>query len=290
MPGARAYGFRIGDNAELLSEFVISRLAFTSKVSRTEDVGYDFLCSLAEREANMFKAGPFFTVQAKSNRDPIVFQKEYELEWIKNQENPFFLCIANRKSLSVELYSTWSLLIGILHKTAKKILLIPGSEGDLYRAPETAEDLSEQRIYLGKPILNIQAKEIVDDNINGKYAAILRQWIKIDRENIVNRYAGMYWIVGPMEYKTNEFVPEPYQPEGVFLWNPRNLDKCKTNFGRSATALRVVIRAALGKDKEDTPDVSPMIGDLEKVMRSMKECLDPFAKVILRNEIGIDIE
>ena len=80
MPGARAYGFRIGDNAELLSEFVISRLAFTSKVPRTEDVGHDFLCSLAERAENMLKAGPFFTVQAKSNREPIVFQKQYELD------------------------------------------------------------------------------------------------------------------------------------------------------------------------------------------------------------------
>ena len=126
MPGARAYGFRIGDNAELLAEFVISRLAITAKVPRTEDVGHDFLCSLAEREANMFKAGPFFTVQAKNNRAPIIFEKEHELEWIRNQENPFFLCVANRESLCVELYSTWSLLIGILHKSAKKIVLVPG--------------------------------------------------------------------------------------------------------------------------------------------------------------------
>jgi len=290
VPGARAYGFRIGDNAELLSEFVISRLAFAAKVPRTEDVGHDFLCSLAEREENMFKAGPFFTVQAKSNRDPIVFQKEYELEWIKNQENPYFLCIANRKSLSVEFYSTWSLLIGILHKSAKKIVLIPGSESDPYKAPETEEDLSEQRIYLGKPILNIQAKDLVDDDTVGRYATILRQWIGIDRENIVNRYAGMYWIVGPNEYETNAPLPEPFQPVGIFLWNPRNLEKCKTNFGRSATALRVVIRAALGKKNEDAPEVSPMIIDLEKVLRSMNECLDPFAKDILRNEIGIDVK
>lgn len=288
MPGARAYGFRIGDNAELLSEFVVSRLAFTSKVPRTEDVGHDFLCSLAEREVNMFKAGPFFTVQAKNNRDPIVFQKGYELEWIKSQENPFFLCVANRESLSVEFYSSWSLLIGILHKSAKKIVLIPGSEGDPYRAPETEEDLSEQRIYLGKPILNILAKELVDDETVSKYAAILRQWIGIDRENIVNRYAGMYWIVGPMEYETNAPVPVPFQPVVVFMWNPRNLEKCKINFGRSAAALRIVIRAALGKERESAPEVSPMIADLEQVLRSMNECLDPYTKEMLLNQIGLE--
>ena len=198
MPGAKAYGFRMGDNAERLCEFIMSRLAFTSKVP-TEDVGHDFLCSLAEREANMFKAGPFFTVQAKNKREPIIFKKEHELKWITSQENPFFLCIANLSSLSVEFYTTWSLLIGILHKPAKRIVLIPGPESDSFKEPETEDDLSEQRIYLGKPILNISAKELIEDENVSKYAAILRQWRGIDRENIINRYAGMYWIIGPKD-------------------------------------------------------------------------------------------
>ncbi len=290
MPGARAYGFRIGDNAELLSEFVISRLAFTSRVPRTEDVGHDFLCSLAEREKNMFKAGPFFTVQAKSNKDPISFQKEYEIAWIKSQENPFFVCVANRSSLSVEFYTTWNLLVGILHKSAQKIVLIPGSESDTYKAPETESDLSEQRIYLGKPILNISAKDLVNDKNVNRYATILRQWIEIDRENIVNRYAGIYWIVGPKEYETNAPVPEPFHPVVAFMWNPKNLEKCKINFGRSATALRVVIRKALGREREDDSGVNSMIADLEQVLKSMNECLDPYAKDILLKEIGLEIE
>jgi len=289
MPGARAYGFRIGDNAELLSEFVISRLAFTSKVPRTEDVGHDFLCSLAEREANIFKAGPFFTVQTKSNRDPIIYQKKHEIDWIKSQENPFFVCVANRSSLSVEFYTTWNLLIGILHQAAQKIVLIPGNEGDTYKAPETEPDLSEQRIYLGKPILNISAKELINDENVNKYAAILKQWIKIDRENIVNRYAGMYWVVGPKEYKTNEPIPESFQPVIAFLWNVKNLKKCKINFGRSATALRLVIRRALGKDGENAPEIKPKIINFEQALKSMNECFDPYAKDILQKEIGLEI-
>jgi len=288
MPGAKAYGFRVGDNAERLCEFVISSLAFTSKVPRTEDVGHDFLCSLAEREGNMFKAGPLFTVQAKNKRERIIFGKEYELKWITSQENPFFLCIANLSSLSVEFYTTWSLLIGIVHKSAKRIVLIPGSESDLYKAPETEEDLSEQRICLGKPILNISAKELADDEAVSKYATILRQWIDIDRENIINRYAGMYWIIGPTEYETNKPVPEQSKPIIVYLWSANNLEKCKINFGRSATALRVVLQAFLGNDKEKT--LGPMIADLEQVLKSWHECLDPFAKDILRKQTGLDIK
>jgi hypothetical protein len=290
MPGARAYGFRIGDNAELLSEFVISRLAFTSKVPRTEDVGHDFLCSVAERDGNMLKAGPFFTVQTKNKNDPITFQKRHELEWIQTQENPFFVCVANLETLSVEFYTTWTMLIGILHQSAHKIVLIPGSKGDIYRAPETEPDLSEQRIYLGKPILDISAKEIINDDTVSRYASILKQWIAIDRQNIVNRYAGMYWIVGPKEYETNSPVPEPFQSEGVFLFNPNNLEKCKANFGRSATALRVVIRQALGKERENALKIKPMMADLEQVLRSMSECLDPFSKDVLLHTIGLKVD
>ena len=290
MPGARAYGFRIGDNAELLAEFVLSRMAFTSRVPRTEDVGHDFLCSLAEREANLFKAGPFFTVQAKNKKDPIIYEKDHEINWIKSQENPFFICVANRSSLNVEFYSTWPLLIGILHKSAQKIVLIPGSKNDTYRAPETESDQTEQRIYLGRPILNISAKEISSDKKVSKYAAILRQWIEIDRENIINRYAGMYWIVGPKKYETNESVPDPFEALVAFMWNARNLEKCKINFGRSATALRLVIRRALGHEREQDITLSPMIADLEKVLLSMKECLDPYAKEILLQQLNLKIE
>lgn len=245
---------------------------------------------LAEREGKIFKAGPSFTVQAKSNSDPIFFEKQHEIDWIKNQENPFFLCITNRESLTVELYSTWNLLNGILHQAANKIVLIPGDENDTYKKPETKPDLSEQRIFLGKPILRISASELTNDEKVNEYASILKRWIEIDRENIVNRYAGMYWVVGPQDYETNETIPENFQPVVAFMWNAKNLDKCKINFGRSATALRVVIRKAMGADRENDPKVKPMIDDLEQVLRSMNECLDAYAKDILQHEIGLEIK
>lgn len=200
---------------------------------------------------------------------------------------PIFLCIANLSSLSVEFYTTGSLLIGVLHKSAKRIVLIPGSESDPYKAPETEDDLSEQRIYLGKPILKILAQELADDETVNKYASILRQWISLDRENIINRFAGMYWIIGPTDYKTNEPIQEPFNPIIVYLWSVNNLEKCKINFGRLATALRVVIRA-LGTDREKA--LVPIINDLEQALKSLNECLDPFAKNILREQIGLNIK
>lgn len=292
MPGCKPYGFRIGDNAELLAEFVISRLAFTSKVPRTEDVGHDFICSLTEREGNIFKAGPFFTVQVKSNKKPIIFEKDHEIEWIKKQENPFFICIASRDSLDIEIFSSWSLLLGILHKAGKRIKLIPGGDGEGFKQPETEDDLSEQRIFLGKPILKILANELIDNEKVSYYATILRQWIEIDRENIVNRYAGMYWVIGPIEYETNQQLPDNFKSCVAFLWNEKNLEKCKINFGRSATSLRLVVRKALGslQNEESHPKLQPMIQDLEQVLVSCGEWLDPYTKGILQDEIGLKIK
>jgi hypothetical protein len=132
------------------------------------------ICFLAEREGNIFRAGPFFTVQVKSDNKPLCFEKEHEIEWIKNQENPFFVCTASRDSLGVEIFSTWNLLLGILHKSAKRIILIPGSEGEEYKQPETEDDLSEQRIFLGIPILRMSASELIDNEKVSHYASILR--------------------------------------------------------------------------------------------------------------------
>ena len=71
MPGARLRNFRFGDNAELLAEFALNTFAFTTRVPRQEDVGHDLFCSLTERDGNLLRAGPFFTVQIKSDRSEL---------------------------------------------------------------------------------------------------------------------------------------------------------------------------------------------------------------------------
>lgn len=120
MPGARYEDFRFGDSAELLAEFILGSIAFTTRVPRQEDVGYDFFCVLAEKDAELLKAGPFFTVQAKKGRGKIAFEKEYEVDWIKKQENPFFICVTNSDSLSIDLYSTWIMPRASSLKTQRK--------------------------------------------------------------------------------------------------------------------------------------------------------------------------
>ncbi len=126
MPGARLASFRLGDRSELLVELLLSALAFTTRVPRQEDIGVDIFCSLITEEGTLLKAGPFFSVQANSSLDPIVYEKDHELTWITTQENPLLICVADRPSLAVEIYSTWNLLCGPLTKKPTRLILKPG--------------------------------------------------------------------------------------------------------------------------------------------------------------------
>lgn len=290
MPGARARGFRFGDSAELLAEFILGSMAFTTRVPRQEDVGHDLLCVLAERTGNLLTAGPFFTVQVKNKREEIVYDKEYEVTWIKNQENPFFVCVVDRENLTVELYSTWNMWNGFLFKKANRIVLVPGGPDDEYQKVWTCEDRTKQVVPLGRPILRISAKDVMNEEQVQSFGAILREWVEMDRENIVNRLAGMYWVVGPIHYETNRPLTETPGWSVAFYWNVKNLPMCLRNFGRSATALRLVVRKALGPDGEAALGWAQKIDGLERVLRSHFDHLEPIAKDVLCKEVGLVVD
>src|SRR5579864_3759313 len=167
MPGGRWRTFRLGDRSELLVEELLSAFAYTTRVPRQEDFGVDFFCSMIQPEEQLLKAGPFFAVQAKSSTDAIVYEKDYELDWITNQENPLLVCIADRKALAMDVYSTWNLLCGVLAgwrglKKPSRIALLPAVEPNVWPGVENKDDGS-QEIQLGKPIVRVTDADIFDE-------------------------------------------------------------------------------------------------------------------------------
>jgi len=61
------------------------------------------------------------------------------------------------------------------------------------------------------------------------------------------------------------------------------------NFGRAATALRLVIRRAYGIEGEKTPEMMCEIEGLEPALKAHSKYLEPLAKQILRDEVELDI-
>jgi hypothetical protein len=221
MSGARLRSFRLGDRSELLVESLLAGFAFTTRVPRQEDIGIDFLCSLisGNKGETLLKAGPFFAVQAKSSTEEITYDKPHELEWISNQENPILLCVADRKTAAMDVYSTWNLLCGVLggglggNIKPTRITLRPGETGEDWRGLKNKPD-GAQEILLGKPIIRITHQDIIDETSTKNIAEVVGEWIALDRLNIVNRHAGMNWVVGPAKYETGR-APGPER--GVLL-------------------------------------------------------------------------
>jgi hypothetical protein len=267
----------------------MNALAFTVRVPRQEDVGHDFLCALSEVKGQMVWAGPSFTVQVKKKREPLVFEKEHELVWIRELDNPFFIAISDLENRRVDLYSTWKRILGILYRGCRRIILIPGDANATYGVIDTKADRSEQRIPLDRPILSVGINEALDEEQMRSLGEVLRGWITLDSENIVRKRAGMYWVTGPTEYETNTPIHDR-NTATHFFWNPNNLEVCIKNFGRSATALRTVIRAAYGKKETENPETKMLLSDLDQVLKSHSAMLEPLAFKVLNDFVGLGLK
>lgn len=290
MPGVRQRSFRLGDRSELLIQHLLTGIAFTTPVPRQEDIGIDFMCSLISGygEASLLKAGTFFSVQAKSNTDAIIYEKQYEIEWITNQENPLLICVADRDAGAMDVYSTWNLLCAVQAgwqgKTpASRIALLPGKAFHTWPGVQDLPNASQQ-VYLGDPILRITHTEIFNEIRIRESIRIVEEWIRLDRMNIVNRHAGLNWIVGPLNYQTGKL---PGAQIVSFYWNSNNLGQCIINLGRSATAVWRIINdfgqpvgGVLGTE------LNAAIPHLKGLLRSLRT-LDPSLAEFLR-EISQD--
>ena len=98
---------------------------------------------------------------------------------------------------------------------------------------------------LGKPILQVSAQDTMDEKKSDFLTSILRQWIIIDRLNIVNMDSGMHWIIGPKDYETNKLLQMKDLLQ--YFFSPplvRNdlQKKVESNFGRTAIALNVLLK------------------------------------------------
>jgi hypothetical protein len=244
MSGGRLRSFRLGDRSELLVQHLLAGLAFTTPVPRQEDIGIDFLCSLIKRPENsgLLRAGPFFTVQAKSKgTEEITYERPHQVDWISQQENPMLICIADRETVSMDVYSTWNLLCGVLAghpvtKIATRIVLRLDQTSEKWPHICDHKD-GTQEILLGNPVAHVTHDDIVDEDRTKDIIAVLGAWILFDRLNIVNSRAGLHWVVAPRSYETNK-MPRFDDSLGVAgYWNPKNLDKCTRNLILSAASL-----------------------------------------------------
>lgn len=238
MPGSRPSGFLFGASAEDLAKFVLGTFAFVTPVPYPVDVGHDFHCVLHRRAADRrtLRAGPAFSVQVKSGEVP-PYEAGPAAEWLADQESPLFLCLVDRPNLTCAIYSTWNVHNAHLLHGPLRTVLEPDAEFSL---PRRVDDTLY--VPLGPPVLRLRPDDVVGPVAAARCADILEPWILIERQIIVGRRAGMFWVEGPAEWTTNQPLASHGQKFiGEMYRNPKNLARCVRNLVRSAVAARRVI-------------------------------------------------
>ena len=286
MAGGRLRPYRLGDRAEHLTGHLLSAFAFTTPAPRQEDVGYDFFCSLISSEGQLLKAGTFFTVQTKSSAAPLIYSKKHEVEWITSQENPLLICVADRKSLSIDIYSTWNLICGPLAKgIPSRLELLPGVKRSDWPGVVHLPD-GAQQIRLGPPIAHVAMRDAYNDKRMERVAGVLRDWIALDRSNMVSNSAGMHWVIGPLDYQTGQ-SPLANAQGVAFYWHRNNLAKSAQNLGRAATSIALILRDALPAKAGDHDYWRLKNSAIQEVLHSYWDMFDDGLKGFLIGQ-GLD--
>lgn len=110
----------------------------------------------------------------------------------------------------------------------------------------------------------------------------------MDRENIINRHAGMHWVVGPSQWETNQLLSTNPNKLTAFFWSTKYLSKYRLNFGRAATTLRLTIRGAYEQEGEKASEMIREIDGLDHALKSYSNYLEPLAKQGLNAIVKFD--
>lgn len=287
MPSGQTEFSQRGEINEQLASLLLSELAFVTRVSRPMDVGHDLICVFKEpdsRNPEYLKAGPSFTVQVKSNHEPLRFKNENEVKWLKNQEIPFFIGVVDREGFSIALYTTWNVHNSYLWCNPAKLTLKLDEVIDPIKPtyPRSKPKCREKQfVPLGKPILNINKADSLDKEKIKHFRDILKNWILLEQENIVNIRAKMHWIVGCTAYESNTTVP-PDRNLFVYYNLSQNERFYLRNLGRITALLRLALHHTFGGKERDTVGDERKVDVLDELLAAYWDHFDPEIRILLQ--------
>jgi hypothetical protein len=203
-----------GNVSESISDGIFDRIGFTTNISREDDYGIDFLCSVGKDYGDSIYPTKTFITQLKSNFNDI----DYDLtiidknKWLVENNIPLFFCVYTEKEGNLYFYST-SMINDFNIRQYKNINKIR------FKLREPNEELCRidlhgllplnatvYEIDCGIPFLKISVLETIEDNKIefDNYRIILEKIIKKENENIVYRNIGLPFFSWLHQYKTND--------------------------------------------------------------------------------------
>lgn len=146
------FGFYQGNRSEYLAIPALSKLGFTVPIPRQEDhFGVDFIVHLAKMVDNtVTPTGKSFGIQIKSDKKPLIFEKQDDIECLYSSSLPFFLGIVSRKNLTLTVHNTLNRLIFFWGPNSKQPFKLICDTKDVGFRPV---DFEKREAGTGRPIL-----------------------------------------------------------------------------------------------------------------------------------------
>lgn len=228
MPGLVLDSYYQGNRNEYLAHYILSALGVAVKVHHEEDIGVDFICTLAKKEARRLTFSSSFLVQIKSmSRDNDLtyggphektqqWQKE-QINWLFGQDLPFLIGLVDKTKLVLSLYITsnmWSVFYG--NERIGQVVLqpnIPPNTEDIIPVPSNMVmtdwpigigDGKKYEIPLGPPIAKISIDETEDRDKVENFRAVLAYFLILEQQNIIYRKLNIHHAKFPRRITTNQ--------------------------------------------------------------------------------------
>lgn len=238
MPGNLWAPFREGARTEYLSQYVLATLGVAVPVPRQEDIGADFHCTLAEPDGNRLTFRGSFLVQVKSlsEKDRLVYGgtdkagrwKKEEVDWLFGQDLPFFIALVDKKTLTLDLFSTSNKWQSIYNSGRPGAVClqpgIPSGKSDLVGfpnpEPQTAwpqgiGDGNLWRVPLGPSLVSINIDDLEDKEKLKVFRKILQWAIELELNNIRYTRLNVHFNRWPLKIKTNQWEENVAKEYGV---------------------------------------------------------------------------
>ncbi len=135
--GSRTFSFREGDRSEYLALYLLSALGLVTQVPRQEDIGFDFVCSIADQETGRLTFNHQYVVSVKSKAYPAVQltpsnkwdgKEPVHFSWLFRLELPFLLAVVDKDNESLSVFSTlpvWFIYYDKQYRDCASLSLVP---------------------------------------------------------------------------------------------------------------------------------------------------------------------
>lgn len=167
---------RSGHIAEDIGILFLRSFCSVAKIRQEDDYGTDAVATLLRPDKGMLYAENSFFVQIKSSRINKLEYTDSEIEWILNQDLPFFICSVDKVNQTIALYTTNPIYNLLVDKEVKKVeLILTESPNNKHNRFEKKEDRT--LIYIGPPVIFTKESDSRTDEFSNRAYKLMSEWV-----------------------------------------------------------------------------------------------------------------